>query len=795
MIKEAEKKPARFTAEVRRLAEEYSLTELAEKARKLVSAEFVYAAAFSAIKESLHITPFDSQILAAAYLDDDAVVELPTGEGKTVAAVFAVYYSVCKGERVHVLTFNDYLAKRDRNWMKPAYDLLGVSSSYITEDTAFFERRKAYRADVLYGTVKECGFDYLRDCLAFSEEETVACGYERVIVDEADSILIDEARIPLVASGSFAAEKDDEFEKAFAFVKTLSEGDYELSTETKTAYLTPSGSKKVETKYGIDNLYDEENGELLEKVIASLKALYILTEDEDYIVKDGGIKIVDLFTGRVAEGRTYPGYLQSAAELKHGLQVTERGTIMGELPTQFFIRLYKRISGMTGTADSARQEFDSLYGLTVKKVKPNTPSVREDLPLALYYDTESKLNAVAERVKERNGAGQPVLVGTSSIDESEALSEILKGLSIEHSLLNAKNDELEAEIISEAGLPNKVTISTNMAGRGVDIKLGGADERERSSAVSSGGLYVIGTFLAESARINDQLRGRAARQGDPGQSILFVSLDEQIMEDNKLDKLIPERRYPEKTTERITDKVVIREVERIQRISQGAMLSRRERLLKFAYIGEKHREITFSTRQKYINGESVPTVWEDNFPEMYGEACEKFGADTVNKLEQEYILAAINILWRNYLEYTNYLRDGIHLMAVGGKKPSDEYNIICEQYFETFAEQLTDAMEDGLRALLEKTPAGFKIPKPKKIMTYLIENTGEDLKRKSLMEVILGTYSDEYAEYLEEDDGYEEIYGDEEDDEAEEYEEETDEAEVAEEAPKKGFFARLFGKK
>lgn len=775
MIKELEKRPEEFVAAVRDTAVKYSIKELSEKARAEKDPVIAFAAVYNAVIEGLGLTPFDEQILAGGYLDDEAIVELPTGEGKTIAAVFAAYYSVCKGEPVHILTFNDYLAKRDRNWMKPIYDLLGVSTAYITEKTPEAERRAAYNAEVLYITVKECGFDFLRDFLVFEEGEAVGKGYIRAIVDEADSVLIDEARIPLVAAGKMSAERDEALPGIFDFVKTLSEGDYELSAETGSAFLTSQGEEKAEEYYGVDNIYDEENNELLGKIDDCLKALYVLTEDKDYIVKNSSVKIIDLFTGRVAENRSYPGNLQAAVEIKHGLKVTQRGVVMGTVPIQFFIRQYKRVSGMTGTAGSGREEFETLYGLTVKAVNPHVPSQRIDLPMAVYYDEESKLNAVIAEIKAANERKQPVLVGTDSIEQSERLSELLNKAGIEHNVLNAKNDEMEAEIISNAGLPSAVTISTNMAGRGVDIKLGGADEKLREEAVSAGGLYAIGTFLAECGRINDQLRGRAARQGDPGQSRLFVSLDEEIMTVNKLKSLIPSRKYPEKTSEEITERTVLKEVARIQRISQGKTLDERERLLKFTMIGEKHRDITFNARKRYLSGEKKPVFWQDSFPEEYAGLEEKYGRERLEALQREYILAVINMEWSRYLEFASYLREGIHLSAIGGKNPADEYNIGCEEYYGTLEDRIADDMDEGFGRLLEEGIENFLIPKPSEISTYLLEESGDELSKKSFMEMLLGSGIEENDE--------------------EEAEKTENEDEAKEDKPKKGFFASLFGKK
>lgn len=759
MIKEFEKNEQRFIEQVKSLAQEKPLEELKKMSRETKNPAESFAAVYRAVQDGLGLTPFDSQLRAGAALDDSAIVELATGEGKTIAAVFTVYYSVIQNRHVNIFTFNDYLAARDCEWMRPVYEQLGVSAAFITEKLTPKERTKAYRADVTYSTVKECGFDYLRDFLAKNPDEIVSGKLERAIIDEADSVLIDEARIPLVAAANVEIEQDKELAEAFEFVKKLAEEDYEVSLETESAYLTEEGARKVENHYHLENLYDEENNALMIRINDSLKALYVIAENRDYIVKNGEICLIDRFTGRVAEGRHFPGTLQSAAELKHGLTVTERGVTMATIAIQNFVRLFPEISGMTGTAKSAKDEFDSMYGLIVKHIEPNTPSMREDLPIAIFYDNSSKLRAVAETISTANKKGQPVLVGTDSIAQSEELSRLLNEKNIEHSILNAKNDEYEAEIISNAGKFGAVTISTNMAGRGVDIRLGGADESEREKVIEAGGLFVIGTFLAESERINNQLSGRAGRQGDAGQSRLFVSLDEEIMERCKLKKLIGSRHYPSPTTDEITDKTVTREVLRVQRISQGKTLDERVRLMKFNTINEKHRQQFFGARSAYLTDKRESDFWEKENPSL----AKKLG----KKLEKEAVLYSINRCWADYLEYTSALREGIHLSAIGGKDPYEEYNIACENYFENVEEQIAEKMSALLNTL---DPDAAEIPFPAKTWTYLLADNGDELERRSLMEAIFG-----------------------EEDEEEETEQEDEVKEESE--PKKGFFAKLFGKK
>ncbi|MBO5265833.1 MAG: preprotein translocase subunit SecA [Ruminiclostridium sp.] len=794
MIKEFEKNKAKFIKSVKEAAEGQSAALLNSEARAELNAVKAFAAVFCAVKEGLSLTPYDTQIETGGYLENENIVELATGEGKTIAAVFSAYWSVINGEHVNIFTFNDYLAKRDCKWMKPVYDILGVSTAYINEDTPREMRKEIYRCDVVYSTIKECGFDYLRDFAVFDPEEAVLGKLERAIVDEADSTLIDEARIPLVAAGSYAVKLDEDFPHIFSYVKGLSEDEYEVSLETGSAYLTPKGQKKTEEYFKLNNIFDEENNELLSKIGDCLEALYVLKEDVDYIVKNDGIGIIDKFTGRVSEERHYPSLTHAAVELKHGLKAAERGLIIGNITIQYFIRLFNRFSGMTGTALSAKEEFETLYGLTVKEVKPNTPSVRIDLPMSVYYDKASKLNAAADEVLFAYKKGQPVLVGTADINQSEEFSELLKKRDIPHTVLNAKNDELEAEIVKNAGKKGSVTVSTNMTGRGVDIKLGGEDEAEHDEVAEKGGLYVICTFMGESKRINNQLYGRAGRQGDPGKSKLFVSLDEEIMEIYGLKKNVPDRHYPEPTEEELTDKTLLKEVNYIQHISQIKRLNERNRLLEFNFITEAHRKAIFTSREKMLSGENECTIWQDNFSSDYNEAAGRFGEEKINAFQKKAALSVINEHWSEYLDYVASLREGIHLRAIGGKVPGEEFNIESENYYNEMMEMSVEKMGMILAEVLDKGIENTALAVPTRTWTYLLADIADELKRRTLFEFLFGTeeeeadpYSDEYDKLYSEEEAYEE---DEEYAEAPEEPEEPDEKQE-----KKGFFARLFGKK
>ena len=733
----------------------------------------VFAGVYIAAEKALGLTPFDEQMLAAKALTEGKIVEMPTGEGKTLSAVFAAVWHKLQGRRVHILTFNDYLAQRDREWMKPVYDLLEVSTAYVTEKSTLEERKAAYQSDVLYISARECCFDYLRDFTVQTLEETVGQGFAAAIIDEADSLLIDEARIPLVVASDVTVKYDPELADAIRLTADFDEEDYDISLENESVYLTDIGAAKAEEYFGVDNLYDEENSSLLAKVNDCLKARFLLREDRDYINRDGKILLIDKFTGRTAENRHYPGALQTAVELKHGLEVSTRGMVMGSIALQFFAQQYPYLSAMTGTAETSADEFYQLYDLKLEIIPPHRPSRRIDHDMQIYYDTDSKWKAVADTVCSAHDKGQPVLVGTGSIEDSELLYDMLTERGVKASVLNAKNDTMEAQIISEAGAPYAVTISTNMAGRGVDIRLGGADESRRTEAEANGGLLVIATYMPESSRIVRQLIGRSGRQGDLGESRRFVALDEPIMEKYKLLSLLPMKHWPQPTQEPIEDKVLRREVERIQRISEGDSFDARARLLKFTMIGEKHRDQVFETRRRFLEGES-PGMWSAS--ELYGEAVERFGSERLEELERMTAVAAVNSFWSEYLEYTDYLRQGIHLAAVARKSPAEEYNIAVEEYYLGMEEELRLFMEERLADLLEQGD-GYRIEQPENIRTYLLDDTGDELNRQqNLLNFLSGGTEEELLEEMRTESLLEAHAAD------------------TEEKSKKGFFGKLFGR-
>lgn len=739
----------------------------------------VFSRVYCAMQKTLGITPYAEQLGAALALSGHNMVQMQTGEGKTFSAVFAACHEALSGGQVMILTFNDYLAKRDYEWTKPVYDEMGVSLGCVTADTPREQRRELYGRQVVYLTAKEAGFDYLRDFVCYSTGDMVFPDkLNFAIVDEADSIMIDEARIPLVIAGDIEAQDDGSTADVYEKVSGFTEDDYGIDDDSRNVYLTDNGADKAEEIFDCD-IYGEESTGLLAKICACIKARVMLTEDKDYIVKDNSILLVDEFTGRAAPGRVFPGDLQAAVEAKHGLKITSRGRIMGNIALQYFLRLFPKLAGMTGTAEQSREEFDTIYGLPTVVIPTRLPCQRTDHPLEMYYNADEKRRAVVSAIKEAHAIKRPVLVGTESISESESLAAELEKLGIPCAVLNAKNDEAEAEIISRAGEPGAVTISTNMAGRGVDIKLGGADSRAKTEVEAAGGLLVLATAMRESSRITQQLRGRAGRQGDVGESRFFAALDDEIMTRNDLRSLAG-RHYPaQPVSGAIEDKSLIKEAERVQRISEGDTFDERVNLMKYTMIGEKHRAMTFGKRTALLEGTYDSDLWQKHAPELCAQAEERFGKDALQEKQNIILAALLNEFWCDYLDYTAYLREGIHLTQIAGRDPAEEYNIACEEYYNGAAESLPERMAEKLAELMEcSSLEDYKPLMPSRTYTYLLNDTGEEFKRKPILMNIFSDEPEEKPKKQPEREEYTSILEDQ-----------------PAEKPKKGFFAKLFGKK
>jgi len=671
---------------------------------------------FALVKEvsarTIGLKPFDSQLLAAIAMHYGKLAEMQTGEGKTLAAVLPASLNALLGKSVHILTFNDYLAQRDFAWMGPIYEFLGLSIGFINETMTLAQRQEMYQKDIVYLTAKEAGFDYLKNFLCTDMRNYLKLDFNFAIVDEADSILIDEARIPLVIAGDMPIEALSQEELAQQVKTLIQPDDLDIDLETNNVFLTDDGVGKLEKMLKIDNLYDDDNFHLLSMVNCALQAQFLLIRDKDYIVKDGDIKIVDQFTGRIAENRHYPDTLHNAVQAKENLPTKSNGSIMGSITLRHFISKYKKLAGMTGTAISSATELMEMYSIEVLPIPTNKPCIRKDLDTQVFTHKEAKITAILSEISNANKIGQPVLIGTSTVTDSEELSQKLTEAGIKHVVLNAKNDQVEAEIIAKAGEPFAVTVSTNMAGRGVDIKLGGTNETEKVKVIAAGGLYVIGTNLHESVRIDNQLRGRAGRQGDIGKSQYFVCLEDEIMEKFKFVTLIDHLPAPQNAP--ITTRSILREVARVQRIAQGSNHDARTQLNRYATILDQQREIITERRSEIL------------FESLDGRSGEEIATRQLK-------LYFINKHWTEYLDYMSYLREGIHLTMIGGKNPLDEYHKEAIDMFELIQGKIDTDVEANLKRV-KITSTGIDLEKEGLIgasstWTYLINDSYDQFSR------------------------------------------------------------------
>lgn len=619
-------------------------SELKRQAASGTPAETILVQAYALVREAaartLGMRPYDVQILAGIALHYGSLVEMQTGEGKTLAATAPVYLNALYGKGVHVLTFNDYLARRDAEWMRPLYEFLGISVGFVQEGMTKEQRKRAYSADITYLTAKESGFDYLRSFLAENPYDLVQRPFSYAVIDEADSILIDEARIPLVIAGKTEkAYGVDPVRMAEAVAELKPEEDFNLDEYERNVFLTEKGVSTIEKIFGCKNLYDEKNLQLLVDVGNALHARALLKKDADYIIRNRKIELVDEFTGRVADSRHWPYGLHEAIEARKGIYADTKGQIIASITLQNFIRQYPKIAGMTGTAISSSEEFLEFYGLSVAVIPTNKECIRTDLADIIFTHSEAKINALVKEIEKVHNTGRPILIGTRSVQESELLTARLKAIRVVCTVLNAKNDEQEAGIIANAGKPGSVTVSTNMAGRGTDIKLGGEHEEERELVVALGGLYVIGTNKHESRRIDDQLRGRAGRQGDPGSTRFFISLEDDLMKQYRLKELIPVQLYPKNIQEPLDSKVIRRETARAQRIIEGQNFQIRRTLQKYNVLMEHQNGIDMEKEGLKAPSSTWTYLIDDN-PEQLGIIPMQMAFDPLSVM-----LTTINLAW------------------------------------------------------------------------------------------------------------------------------------------------------
>lgn len=649
-----------------------------------------YAALAEIILRIKGLRLFDTQLATAAALQNGRIAELPTGEGKTLAAVVAAACFALQGRRVHVLVFNDYLAKRDWADNKEIYAACGLRCGYINQQSTSAQRRAAYAGHVTYVSAKEAGFDTLRDFLCAEKEELVFPGFDVAIVDEADSILIDEGRTPLVLAGALPVQKD-EAEKIDRCVQRLRKGEVETEAAAHQAWLTDEGIDHMEQMLGV-SLYDGKNLELLAGVQSALEAHCLLHRDEDYIVKNGEVQIVESTTGRVVHNKRYPDLLHRAVEVKEGLEPAPLTMIYNQITMRHFLLQYKTLCGMTGTIATAAEEVDETYELEVDMIGPHTPCVRADHKDAVFMDAEEYFDAVVQQVKHCRQKGQPVLMGTQSVAESEEFSRLFGQEGIEHVVLNAKNDEEEARLIAKAGEAGRVTISTNMAGRGVDIRLGGRDGKGYDAVVASGGLYVLGAGIHPSLRIDNQLRGRAGRQGDPGESRFFVCLQDTQLA-GRITGLQKARAQlgDEKRKQNI--------VRSLQRQMEGEAAQSRYVLMRFSRLPELQRQEVTQWRCDILLGNEQPGFLQKEDPEKFAALCRAAGEEGVRKAERQLALYYIAQHWAGHLSTLDALRSGIHLTSVGRRNPLDEYHRAAIAAYEDMVEMVKQDVVHGMRTL------------------------------------------------------------------------------------------------
>ncbi len=684
-----------------------------------------FAVVREASRRTIGMRHFDVQILGGIVLHQGKIAEMKTGEGKTLVATTAAYLNALdsrdefgkprRGRGVHIVTVNDYLAKRDRQWMGPVYEFLGLTVGFIQHDMPEDERKKAYNSDITYGTNNEFGFDYLRDNMKYYIEELVQRGHNFAIVDEVDSILIDEARTPLIISGP-TEETTEIYYQVDRLVRTLKKGvDYTVDEKDKSVALKESGVEKAEKFFKIKNLYDLKYMDLVHAINQAIKAHTLFERDVDYIVKDGKVIIVDEFTGRLMPGRRYSEGLHQALEAKEGVKVEQEYQTLASITFQNYFRMYKKLSGMTGTAETEAAEFLEIYGLEVVVIPTNRKLIRIEYPDVVYRTAEEKWEAVCDEIKEKHEKGQPVLVGTISIEKSEKLSKMLKRARIPHVVLNAKYHEKEAEIVAQAGRVGAVTIATNMAGRGTDILLGGNPEflakeelkkrgkkpedvspeewekvlakfkeltkKEHDKVVELGGLHIVGTERHEARRIDNQLRGRAGRQGDPGSSKFFLSLEDDLMRiwgADRISNLMKlagmERGVP------IEHPMVSKAIERAQKQIEAHNFSIRKHLLEYDDVMNKQREVIYSMRRSILEGEDQKEYFKDIIERLLEELL------SLNNVSEKTYYDEWNMegLKNSLFEYFNYQLDENKIVEFSGK---ELYEYLKEELFRKYEEK------------------------------------------------------------------------------------------------------------
>lgn len=686
---------------------------------KRPGADWVGSAEFCAVvretaRRTLGQRPFDVQLVGMLAMLNGHVVQMATGEGKTlVGALTAAGYAL-RGKRVHVVSVNDYLARRDAEWMAPLYGALGLTVGWISESSAPEERRAAYACDVTYGAVSELGFDVLRDRMCTDPADLVVPAPQVAVVDEADSVLVDEARVPLVLAG--AADPGVALPEMAALVRRLAKGyHYTIDEEGRNVFLTPKGTDTVEKALGVD-LYSDPA--VVTQVNLALHAHALLTRDVDYIVRDGRVHLINTSRGRVAMLQRWPDGLQAAVEAKEMLAPSETGEILDSLTIQSLIRRYPEKCGMTGTALAVAEQLREFYDLRVAVIPPNKPCIRVDEPDRIYATAEDKERALLEEIAKQHATGRPILVGTLDIAESERLAEALRAEGLDPVVLNAKNDAKEAEVISRAGARGAITVSTQMAGRGTDIRLGGDEATEREVA-ELGGLYVIGTGKHESSRLDDQLRGRAGRQGDPGGSVFFVSGQDAL-----LTAYAPEERLPPADADgMVRDKYAAHLVAHAQRVAEGVNLEIHRNTWRYTRLLEEQRAQLMERRDKVLHGDMAAQALQAAAPQRFQELTEAVGEERVRQAARQIVLFHLDRCWTEHLSFLSDLREGIHLRALGRLNPLDEFNREAVPAYRAMLDEIERrSIETFEKADLTRDLDDQGLRRPSATWTYLVQD-------------------------------------------------------------------------
>ncbi|MDR1069767.1 MAG: preprotein translocase subunit SecA [Gracilibacteraceae bacterium] len=734
----------------------------------------VFALVRETAERALGLRHYDVQLIGGMVLHDGRIAEMKTGEGKTLVATLPACLNALTGEGVHVVTVNDYLAKRDAEWMGKVYNMLGLSVGLVVHGMSPEQKKESYAADITYGTNNEFGFDYLRDNMSPSADLLTQRPLAFAIVDEVDSILIDEARTPLIISGE--GNKSTEFyDRAAKLIPRLkNERDYNVNEKERVVTLTEEGVGLVEEMLGVENLYDDLNNELAHYVNQALKAHTLFRKDRDYVVKDGQVIIVDEFTGRLMFGRRYSEGLHQSIEAKEKVKIERETQTLATITFQNYFRMYKKLAGMTGTARTEEQEFMNIYRLDVVETPTNLPMIRDDLPDVIYRTEAGKFNAVVEDILAKNSIGQPVLVGTVSIEKSELLSSVLKKKGVPHQVLNAKFHEQEAQIVARAGEPGTVTIATNMAGRGTDIVLG-------EGVANLGGLHIIGTERHESRRIDNQLRGRAGRQGDMGSTQFYISMEDDLMRlfggeslAGMMDKLGMNDETP------IESRLVSKQIENAQKRVEARNFEIRKHVLNYDDVMNQQREIIYSQRREVLTGKDIkdqiwqmmeavtdeiiarfssespyPEEWNlssflellenvllpnhnltgddfinlspdemrelilDRVEDYYEERERNYGQELMRAIERSIVLRVVDSRWKDHLDAMDDLRDGIGLRAYGQRDPLVEYR---NEAYEMFQAMISAIREDTVTYVLRVTPRVTESSESADSRQALVEN-------------------------------------------------------------------------